>query len=183
MPRIVRYTHVYYSNLKWKNQKNVFADEIDKKKFLDIVALVRRKIEFRIFAYCITDTEVHMVISTHNSRVNTKVLKEVTREFSRYYNQNADHRLQKRICGYYESEEIEGWVNVFKYCGKIHLIPVVCHTVKNLGDYWWCSYNDYIGRYKTGIIDTEVWMNYLDADQETALYKFKGYHRREYRQI
>lgn len=74
-------------------------------------------------------------------------------------------------------------MNVFKYCGKIHLIPVVCHTVKNLGDYWWCSYNDYIGRYKTGIIDTEVWMNYLDADQETALYKFKGYHRREYRQI
>lgn len=179
MPRIGKYTHVYYSILRSNNPNRIFADEIDKQKFLDLIRLNRNEMDFEIHAYCIMDNEVHLLVGADNAKLLSKILKKIMNGFVSYYSgiypqqkdciSESHHKLKKEDCEY-----------ILKLCSRIHSIPLENSVAKRLGDYWWSSYNDYMGKYFSGIVETETLMNFIDIDKQRALKKFRMYHKKQF---
>lgn len=44
------------------NQQNIFSDDEDYEKFLDILATYRKKIGYDLYAYCFMGNNVHLLI-------------------------------------------------------------------------------------------------------------------------
>lgn len=53
-------TQVYYICLKFKSK--IFADERDKRKFLDFVLQRQNSEKVRVFAFAVLDDEIHLLI-------------------------------------------------------------------------------------------------------------------------
>lgn len=178
MSRIGKYTHVYYSNLKCEDLIKVFADEIHKKKFLDIICQVQKKLDFGVYAYCILDNEIHLLLGTESIRTLSAVLKQLIGEFSAYP-EGVYQGQENKIKEMHQNLKIKDFASAMEYCRRIHLIPVQHQVVRRPGDYWWSSYNEYIGKSNYGIVNTDILMAYLDMDKQAAVKKFKGYHNRQ----
>ena len=69
MPRGARRkssTNIYHIMIRGINQQNIFADEEDYEKFIDTLEKYNKKIEFEIYAYCLLDNHVHLLMKEGN---------------------------------------------------------------------------------------------------------------------
>ena len=65
MPRIARkYSKikVYHITIRGIDKQNIFFEEEDKYKFLEIINRTKEKYNYEIYAYCLMDNHVHLVI-------------------------------------------------------------------------------------------------------------------------
>ena len=61
---------------------------------------------------------------------------------------------------------------------ELHNLPVKKEFVKRASDYWWSSYQDYSGRYLSGIVSQEPMLHLLDENIDKARKKFSSYYKK-----
>lgn len=89
--------------------------------------------------------------------------------YNRKY-QRCGHLFQDR----YKSEAVEDdryFLTVLRY---IHRNPVKAGIVKDIADYKWSSYSEYMGNSK--IIDTDFVLKLFNDDKEKAIVSFMDFH-------
>lgn len=156
MPRVARQfsrTGFYHIMMRGINRENIFQSRETKKQMLDILAEKITNSDVGIYAYCVMDNHIHLLLKTEPEDLAT-FMKKVNGSFAMYYN-----REQKRIGPVfqdrYKSEcvENEGYFwGVLKY---IHLNPVKAYVVKNAEEYEWSSMKDYLSG-KSELLDEEA---------------------------
>jgi len=65
MPRTARAkskSKIYHVMIREINQQNIFTDDEDCEKFMDILGRYRKKIGYEIYAYCLMGNHVHLLI-------------------------------------------------------------------------------------------------------------------------
>ena len=65
MPRTAREkseSGIYHIMLRGINQQNIFEDEEDNKKFIDILERYKTEISYKIYAYCLMFIELGVLI-------------------------------------------------------------------------------------------------------------------------
>lgn len=67
------------------NQQNIFADDEDQKKFMDILDRYRKKIEYEIYAYCLMGNHVHLLIK-EGKEVLSNTMKRIGTSYACWYN-------------------------------------------------------------------------------------------------
>lgn len=164
-----------YVTFKGKSRKNAFTNEIARKKLLNIVRKVQNETYFTVHAFCITFDEAHFIIRASKEETEF-ILNQVRAYFEKLsgLGQYGVGDALKSSCQRYEHMDEE---QILQYCRFIHRIPQVKNCAAHFNDYWWSSYNDYIDRHWTGIVNTYTIMNYLDEDYKKAIRKFTIYHR------
>ncbi|MDD4570633.1 MAG: transposase [Tepidanaerobacteraceae bacterium] len=156
MPRVARQfsrTGFYHIMMRGINRESIFQSRETKKQMLDILAEKITNSDVGIYAYCVMDNHIHLLLKTEPEDLAT-FMKKVNGSFAMYYN-----REQKRIGPVfqdrYKSEcvENEGYFwGVLKY---IHLNPVKAYVVKNAEEYEWSSMKDYLSG-KSELLDEEA---------------------------
>ena len=160
---------IYHVMLRGINQQQIFQDEEDNLKFLQIVKECKAISEFKLFAYCLMENHVHLLIKEGKEPIEL-IFKRIGNRFVYWYNtkyKRVGHLFQDR----YRSEPVETdeyFLTVLRY---IHQNPVKAGIVKSCGKYRFSSYNEYIKESK--IIDDEL------AKQMLTKEEFVKYHKKE----
>lgn len=139
-------TGVYHIMLRGNERKNIFSDEEDKQRVTDALLKVRNDGGFKLYAYCIMDNHLHLVIEEETERI-ARIVKRVGTSYAYYYNhkhQRVGHVFQDR----FKSEGIKNDAQLLEVIRYVHNNPVKAGMVSYAESYLWSSYTAYRGKAK-----------------------------------
>lgn len=154
MPRQVRKlceSRTYHIMIRGNEKKDIFINEADKQRFINILKEKQRDEEFIVYAYCIMDNHVHLLIREKTGGL-ARIMKRINTSYAYYYNkkdQRVGHVFQDR----FKSEAIENESYLLAAIRYIHNNPVKAGMVNAPGHYKWSSYSCYVGR---GSLEDEI---------------------------
>jgi len=163
MPRGTRKkstTGIYHVVLRGINKQRIFEDTQDYHKFLETIKISKDKSGYTLFAYCLMSNHVHLLIKEGKESLGNS-FRRIGASFVYWYNwkySRCGHLFQDR----YKSEPVETdsyFLTVLRY---IHQNPIKAGIVKEIGQYPWSSYQEYIT--KPEICDTAFALKLFSED-------------------
>ena len=150
-PRILSSTGIYHIILRSVNQHIIFEEDSDYQKFLFVLLDCSKKYDIQIYAYCLMDNHIHLLIRSSSEDLPS-FFQSIGTKFVRWYNNKysrAGHLFQDR----FYSVAIENERSFLSVLVYIHNNPVKANITRFPSDYRWSSYNAYYGA-KNAIVDT-----------------------------
>lgn len=154
MPRTARKlstTGIYHVMLRGIDRQTLFCDSTDFKSFLTILKECREISGFRLFAYCLMDNHVHLLLMAVNENLSQSI-KRIGIRYAALFNSKYDrigHVFQDR----FRSEAVETdayFLTVLRYIMRNPVKAGICSRIE---DYPYSSINDYLQG--SGLCDTE----------------------------
>lgn len=176
MPRVARVksrSGIYHVMLRGVNRQEIFHDDDDNIKFLSLLKKYKEKADLRIYAWCLMNNHVHLLLKEGNEELAI-TMKRIGVSFAHYYNwkyQTSGHLFQDR----FRSENVEDsryFLTVIRY---IHQNPVKAHIVGRVDEWRWSSCLEYYDKnYSQGdLLDRKVVLKMFSNDRKVAEEKFK----------
>lgn len=140
MPRAARKksaTGIYHVLMRVINQQRIFEDEDDFVSYLRILERVKRDNPFVLYAYCLMDNHVHLLVGERDASLS-RVVQRIGVSYAYRFNKKYDrtgHLFQDR----FKSEPVEDdayFVTVLRY---IHANPVKAGLCRSAEQYRWSS--------------------------------------------
>ena len=131
-------TGIYHVMIRGIDKRNIFLDKEDKIKFLEKLIQAKEAAKFKLYAYCLMDNHVHLLIQ-ESEEIGTSI-KRLTVGYVQWHNNKyarTGHLFQNR----YMSEVVETEEYLISVLRYIHQNPVKAKMVKNCTNYLWSSYN------------------------------------------
>ena len=175
--REISSTGLYHIIFRGMNHQNIFEEESDYIKLLEITSKVKEEMKFEIYAYCLMTNHVHIFIKEKNEADIKKIMLKLLSTYVGWYNRKY-LRNGSLIGNRYKSEPIENDKYVFALIKYIHNNPKKAGMEENLGTYEWSSYNDYLSNNNT-ITDSYFLLEMLSGNRETAKKLFIDQHEEE----
>ena len=178
MPRTARVApskHVYHVLTRGNNRQDVFEDEEDFRKYIDLLLRYKEKYQFKLYHYVLMTNHVHLVIEPSVSGGSlSEIMKGINlayaRHFKRKYN-HTGHFWQDRYKSIIISKD-----EYLLACGSyVELNPVRAKIVKDPKDYAWSSYRVYAYGKRDMLIDEHPVYLQLSEDE--------GERKRRYREF
>ena len=167
-PREKSSSGIYHIILRGINRQSIFEDEEDQLKLLEVLAKCKEISQCRIFAYCLMDNHVHILLQEARESISMTI-QRVSSSYVIWYNGKHDrcgHLFQERFV----SEPVESdsyFLTVLRY---IHQNPVQAKLVNDAAAYPWSSYSEYTdpGR----LVDTYYALTLFAAKTDEAIRRF-----------
>lgn len=163
MPRSAREKskiETYHIMLRGINQQQIFEDEEDYQKFIEIIKNYQAICEYKIFAYCLMGNHIHLLMEFKKEPIE-QVFKRIGSKYVYWYNvkyQRKGHLFQDR----FKSEPVDDDPYFFTVIRYIHQNPVKAGLCKKVEDYKYSSFVEYLN--EPEIIDTEYVFSVLPKD-------------------
>lgn len=154
MPRAARRkseSGIYHVMLRGINQQQIFENEEDYEKFLQTVYDCKQISSFEVYAYCLMGNHIHLLLKEGNEPLEL-VFKRIGGRFVYWYNLKygrVGHLFQDR----FKSEPVETDADLLTVLRYIHQNPLKAQLCKDLKDYEYSSFREYLG--KPYIIDPD----------------------------
>jgi putative transposase len=156
MPRTARIAprgYVYHVLTRGNNRQDVFKDEKDYQKYLDLLHLYKEKYQFSLYHYVLMSNHVHLVLEpTKRGGSLAEVMKGINLSYAQYFKnryKHTGHFWQDRYKSIIISKD-----DYLLACGSyVELNPVRAGIVKDSRDYKWSSYNAYAYGKKDSVIE------------------------------
>jgi len=160
--------------LRGNERKDIFIDEEDKGKFIKIVFKKKADEAFKLYAYCIMDNHLHLVIQ-EQKEVISKVIKKIATSYAYYFNTKYK-RVGHLFQGRYKSETIEDEPYLLSVIRYVHNNPQKAEITKK-EKYRWSSYSNYIDilNHHTEIPEIKEVLEIFSSDIKKALKEFIHY--------
>lgn len=168
---------IFYHVLE--GSRYLFADERDKKSFLDLLFDIEKEEEWLIYAFCVTDNCAYFVIEADSAGSVRRGAQQAVNEFLAVY--RTDPRRPKSREATLKSDvpkELSSLGEIAECCRKIHRLPLEKGYVSRLDDYWWSSYITYAGEYAWNLVDCRTLSLCFSADPETARRRLVKFHQK-----
>ncbi len=143
-PRIISSTGIYHITLRSVNQHIIFEDDFDYKKFLFILSDCKKKHEVEIYAYCLMDNHIHLLLHSPPDKL-ARFFQSLGTRFVRWYNTKyirSGHLFQER----FHSVIIDNKSHFLSALLYIHNNPVKANVCRFPSEYRWSSFNTYHGK-------------------------------------
>ncbi len=176
MPRVARIksnSKIYHIMIRGINQQNIFSVNEDNEKFMAILAKYHQKSKYEIYAYCLMNNHVHILIKEGREALSN-FMKRIGTSYVSWYNwqyNRKGHLFQDR----YKSEPVEDdayFLTVLRY---IHQNPLKAGLVNHIDSYKWSSYTEYINQPK--IVNIEFALKMFHQDKEKAIEGLKRFNQ------
>jgi putative transposase len=159
---------IYHIMMRGINKQLIFEDEKDKRKYLELLIKCKTKSEFKLFAFCLMDNHVHLLIKETEESVSD-IIKRLSSSYVYWFNKKYDrcgHLFQER----FKSENVETrayFLTVLRYIHQNHVKAGLASTVFNSK---WTSIYEY---YKdSNIIDTTFTLQFFSSNTNEAIHSF-----------
>lgn len=178
MPRKARQhskTSIYHIMIRGNERKNIFLDDIDRIRFIDTLQKILRANQSKLYAYCLMDNHVHLLIAEGNDDIAV-IMKKISVSYVVYFNrkyQRIGHLFHDR----FRSEPVEDDNYLLGAIRYIHNNPVKAEMVKKASDYRWSSYNLY-NTNAEGIIEKETVLSMFSQITMKAAQLFEEFHEK-----
>lgn len=147
MPRVQRLRGefcTYHVVQRGNEKKNIFRNDEDKLRFLETISKARAKYDFLVYAYCLMDNHVHLLIHDKGDDIS-KLMKSINVSYVAYFNrvyERSGHLFQDR----FRSELVKNDRYLLEVSRYIHNNPVKAKLVEKPSEFKWSSYNIYSGQ-------------------------------------
>jgi len=134
-------TSVYHIMMRGNNRQKIFNSVEDKDRITEIIYKNIATDGAVLYAYCIMDNHLHMVIREINSSIS-QTMKRIGTSYAWFYNKKhvrIGHVFQDR----FKSEVIENDNRLLAAVRYVHRNPVKA-GISDLNSYKWSSYNRYL---------------------------------------
>ncbi|WP_373657520.1 transposase [Sporomusa acidovorans] len=170
---------MYHVMIRGNERKEIFLDDDDKLRFIEILKEKKQDKKYSIYAYCLMDNHVHLLVNEGNETIS-QIMKKINISYAYYFNKKYSrigHLFQDR----FKSEAIEDEGYLLSAVRYIHNNPVKAHIVMQAEDYKWSSYGLYVGKcqYAKDSIDEEFILGIFSCEREKAVELFKEFSRQE----
>ena len=162
---------VLHITARGNHRNDIFRDEEDFQIYLGLIkeALEFYNGEFEVYAYCLMDNHVHLLVKCKEKHISI-FISRVHSLYAKIFNK------KYRYIGYlfqnrYFTEVIEDDSQFLSTCRYIHLNPIRAKMVKKLEEYQWSSYSMTIGLSEEKIINSEKILNYFKSSSSRILYR------------
>lgn len=156
---------IYHIIIRGNDKQNIFYDENDRFHLLNRLSKYARELNIQVFAYCLMNNHVHMLIGNGNFGMSKFMLKLNT-SYSMYFNRKYE-RCGHLFQGRYLSETIEDTVSFKEVIRYIFYNPVKAWH-QDFTTYKWCSYKHFL-------LDKEsIFNNFLDKQTVLNIFESKN---------
>ena len=138
--------------LRGIGKQNIFEDDLDKKKFIQILAESKEKSGFKLYAFCLMNNHVHLLLKVEKDPLEI-IFKRIGSNYVYWYNtryERVGHLFQDR----FRSEPVENDDYLKTVIRYIHCNPVKGGLNKDLR-YEYSSYPLYENDRTGGLADIE----------------------------
>lgn len=179
MPRSARIKKgeycTYHIVQRGNEKKEIFFNDGDRRRFIGTLSKMKEKYNFIVYAYCLMDNHVHLLINTNGSDIS-QIMKSINVSYVGYINkkyQRCGHLFQDR----FKSEVVDSDRYLIEVSRYIHLNPVRAKMVDDAAKYPWSSYPAYIGRTKgeENLLDVSLVLNCFSNDLRRAMREYMKY--------
>ena len=147
MPRQARSisrTGIYHVILRGANRQEIFHDDGDRLRFLQILARYKQMTDMKVFAWCLMNNHVHLLLKEGNEKLSV-TMKRIGVSYVQYYHQKyftTGHLFQDR----FKSENVETRQYFLTVTRYIHQNPVKAKIVQHVDEWKWSSCLTYYGK-------------------------------------
>ncbi|MEA1970111.1 MAG: transposase [Thermodesulfobacteriota bacterium] len=177
MPRTARIApkeFVYHVLTRGNNKHDIFKNEEDFKKYIDILWKYKTRYKYKLYHYVLMTNHVHLVIETmEDGGELSQIMKGINLSYALHYKKKYSHT------GHFWQDRFKSIIiakdEYLLACGSyVELNPVRAGMVKDPKDYPWSSYkaNAYGG--KDDLIDKHIIFDNLSTD-ETARKEYRAF--------
>ena len=194
MPRTMRRlseTKTYHVMVRGNERKELFLDDDDRIRYMETLSRIAgRSIEespafdvkmekkFEIYAYCLMDNHVHLLINEGEDKI-ARIMKRIGTSYAYYFNKRygrVGHLFQDR----FKSEPIESEGYLLAAIRYIHNNPVKANIVKYATEYKWSSYHEYVNKPNPQkLINNKIFLDIFSSDKQRAVELFVEYSNQE----
>jgi len=156
---------IYHIIQRGNERKSLFLSDDDRLRFIETLKMAKKKYNFLIYAYCLMDNHVHLLIDDNGNDIS-KLVQSINISYAYYFNRTysrCGHLFQDR----FKSELVDNDGYLLEVSRYIHNNPVKANIVKEPSKFQWSSYNIYTGRVKD---------LYRLIDKGRILYNFSNNH-------
>lgn len=164
---------VYHIMLRGNERKNIFQEDEDKQRFLDGVVAKQMETRFSVYAYCLMDNHVHLLMKVNNDDL-ASIMKGIAVRYASFYNwkyKRVGHVFQDR----FKSEAIEDERYLLAAVRYIHYNPIKAGITETVAGYKWSSYPEYLRIKGQSCIETEFVLGIIGGDRRTAIKEFERF--------
>lgn len=164
MPRQARKqseSGIYHIMLRGINQQQIFEDEEDNQKFIEVLKDCKLISGFKVYAYCLMGNHIHLLLKVENENLE-QIFKRIGARYVYWYNwkyHRRGHLFQDR----FKSEPVEDDAYFLAAVRYIHQNPVQA----GIGgpEYKYSSYNDYLHPKEDQLTDIDFALDLIGKDQ------------------
>ena len=144
---------LYHITSRGNERKEIFREDNDRQRFLDVLADYHDRFGILIHAYVLMDNHYHLVLETPVGNL-VKIMHGINSRYTGYFNRKynrAGHLFQGR----YRAILVDKDSYLLALSRYVHLNPIRAGFTKNPEEYHWSSYRGYILKHKEA-----TWMEY-----------------------
>lgn len=174
MPRKARKkseSGVYHVMLRGINQQQIFEDNEDREKFIQVLTDCKAISKYKMFAYCLMGNHVHLLLKVEAEDLE-QIFKRIGGRYVYWYNvkyQRTGHLFQDR----FKSEPVETDKYFLAAIRYIHQNPIKAGLSHGL-DYAWSSYHEYQKPLPKQLTDVETAYEIMSAVEFIAFNQQKS---------
>jgi putative transposase len=178
MPRTARLApneYIYHVLTRGNNRSDVFKDEGDYRKYLEMLKRYKERYKFKLYHYALMRNHVHLVLETTEKGGGlSQIMKGINLSYAQHFKnryRHTGHFWQDRYKSILISKD-----DYLLACGSyVELNPVRAGIAQDPRDYGWSSYNAYAYGKKDLVVDEHPIYEKLSEDE--------GERRRKYREF
>ena len=149
---------IYHVMARGNRKERIFVDDVDRRRFLKIVAAALKKFGAECYAHCLMDNHFHKVIHTPRANI-ARVMQHVDGLYTQY--ENWRHRTTGHVLeGRYTGLVIDDTYYLRNAIGYVLRNPLEAKLVNDAGDWPWSSYNAAMGK-ASPQFETLTWLRSL----------------------
>lgn len=180
MPRTARIApkeNVYHILTRGNNRQDVFKDEKDYQKYIEVLKKYKEKFKFKIYHYVLMRNHIHLVLeTTERGGSMAEIMKGINLSYAQFFKgryRHIGHFWQDRYKSILISKD-----DYLLACGSyVELNSVRAKIVEDPKDYKWSSYSVYAYGKKDLIVDEHSIYKDLSKDEAERRKKYREFVR------
>ena len=149
----------YHVTSRGNRQEDIFADDDDRRLFLQLLGAALLRGQAQLLAYCLMSNHYHLVLQTARANLSA-VMRQINGTYTQRYNfkhGKAGHLFQGR----YKAILVDREAYLLEVCRYVELNPLRAKLLKDPSHWPWSSLRAHLG-----LVDAPAW---LDTQQLSAL--------------
>ena len=158
---------IYHITMRGVRKTPIFTDDVDRQRFLKILATAIKKYGCICYAYCLMGNHYHLVIRTPRDNISL-FMQYLDGEYGKYFNRR-HHHTGHVYEGRYDGPLIDNGVYLGNAIAYVARNPVEAGLVKDAADWQWSSYRATVGKCACpGFLNTDWLSDVFQADDIAA---------------
>jgi putative transposase len=134
---------LYHLTARGNAQQPIFLDEMDRRRFLQLLSREVQQQHWRCYVYCLMDNHYHLVIETPEPNLS-RGLRRLHGTYTQWFNRR-HRRVGHVLQGRFKSLLVEKESYLLELCRYVILNPVRAGMVREADEWAWSSYRALAG--------------------------------------